>query len=363
MLRIKEEGYGMQSRKRRGSFLILIISVLFGILFSGCGQKTEQSYLAAGMKQIEEMDYDAALASLEAALLAGENERQVERGMGIACMGKTDYEAAIEHFLTSLSLSNGIVIEMDYDINYYMAAAYQKIGKFEEAEAVYTAILAMREDMDAYYLRGIARLAQDRYVDAKEDFDTAVRLEPNNYSRLVQIYEVLYTNGYKEPGLEYLQTALSERSSKMSAFDKGVIHYYLGNYEQAQVFLEEAKADGRADSYLYLGMAYEATGDHNYAITNVYTAYLQNHEGNAPLYNQLGLCYMKQGNYSAALEAFQQAMQIPDNGMMQTLRFNEIIVYEYLGEFTQAEVLLDNYLKNYPDDEEARREYDFLSTR
>ena len=72
---------------------------------------------------------------------------------------------------------------------------------------------------------------------------------------------------------------------------------------------------------------------------------------------------MKQGEYESALAAFQNAMQIPDNGMMQTLRFNEIIAYEYLGEFTQAAVLLDNYLKNYPDDETAQREYGFLSTR
>lgn len=279
-------------------------------------------------------------------------------------MGLTDYEGAIGNLLACLALSNGIVEEMDYDVNYYLAAAYQKTGRYAEAESVYDAILAMRpKDTDAYYLRGNARLSQENYQTAKEDFDKVVELEPANYSRLIQIYEVLAADGYKELGMAYLETALSERTDKMSAFDKGCINYYLGNFEQAQVLLEQAKDNGGADAYLYLGMAYEATGDYNYAITNVYTSYLNRNEGNAEIYNQLGLCYMKQEDYALALEAFQNALQVPDNGMMQTLLFNEVVAYEYLGEYTQAAVLLDNYLKTYPDDEVAVREYGFLSTR
>ena len=188
-------------------------------------------------------------------------------------------------------------------------------------------------------------------------------MAPNDFSRLIQVYEVLAAEGYDQLGREYLETALEQRSDKMAAYDKGRIYYYLGNYEQAQVLLEQAKDSGGADSYLYLGLAYEATGDYNYAITNVYTSYLNKGEGNAEIYNQLGLCYLKQEEYSSALEAFQNAMQMEDNSMMQVLRFNEIVAYEYLGEYTQAAVLLDNYLKTYPDDEQAKREYSFLSTR
>ncbi len=346
------------------SFILtsMCICLIFG--FSGCGKGSVNPGVAEGMQYITDMDYSAALSSFETARTNGEEERLITRGMGIACMGLTDYEGAIENFLACLALSDGMVEDMDYDVNYYLAAAYQKAGRYSEAEAVYDAILALKSDeTDAYFLRGNARLSQGQYEAAKEDFDKVVELEPANYSRLIQVYEVLSAEGYKEPGLLYLEAALSERSDRMSAFDKGCINYYLGNYEQAQVFLEEAKEDGGADAYLYLGMAYEATGDYNYAITNVYTSYLNRNEGNAEIYNQLGLCYMKQEDYASALSAFQSAMQIPENGMMQTLQFNEIIAYEYVGEYTQAAVLLENYLKIYPDDEAAKREYGFLSTR
>ena len=56
-------------------------------------------------------------------------------------------------------------------------------------------------------------------------------------------------------------------------------------------------------------------------------------------------------------------MNIEDNGMMQTLKFNEIVTYEYMRDYKTAAALMSSYLKDYPDDETARREYDFLQTR
>lgn len=351
-------------KKRKNSYITILAVMAAAVSLAGCGKNSANPALEEGMQYIADMDYNAALASFETARANGEDERLIARGMGIASIGLTDYEGAAEQLLYCLSLSDGTVTDLDYDVNYYLAAAYQKAGRYGEAEAVYDAILALRpEEADAFYLRGNARLCQGQYQTAKEDFDKVIELEPANYSRLIQVYEVLVTAGYKEPGQQYLTAALAERSEKMSDFDKGLINYYLGNYEQAQVLLEKARESGGADAFLYLGMSYEATGDYNYAITNVYTSYLSKNEGNAELYNQLGLCYMKQEDYVSALAAFQNAMKIQDNGMMQTLQFNEIIAYEYLGEYTQATVLLDNYLKTYPDDAAARREYGFLSTR
>jgi len=96
--------------------------------------------------------------------------------------------------------------------------------------------------------------------------------------------------------------------------------------------LEEARGEGSADSCLYLGRAYEATGDYNYA-ANVYNSYLEKNEGNAEMYNQLGLCEMAKGDYNKALEAFQAGMKLGNGAMMQTLAFNEIAAYEYLGQY------------------------------
>ena len=56
-------------------------------------------------------------------------------------------------------------------------------------------------------------------------------------------------------------------------------------------------------------------------------------------------------------------MALGDAAVMQSLSFNEIVAYEYLGEYQKAEVLMTGYLKSYPDDEAALREQIFLATR
>ena len=61
--------------------------------------------------------------------------------------------------------------------------------------------------------------------------------------------------------------------------------------------------------------------------------------------------------------AFQRALKIEPNNILQNLKYNEIIAYEYAGEFNKAKVLRESYLKLYPDHPEALREYEFLKTR
>lgn len=347
-------------------YMGILAMLCTGFLFTACGAKTQITETDKGMQAIADMNYEEAFACFDAAEEKGEDKRLIARGRGIASMGITDYEGAITCLQECLSLSRGVVEEMDVDVNFYLAAAYQKNNQYEEALTIYNAILALYPDnTDAYFLRGYVELVLDNYEAARADFDKVVSLEPENYDRLIKVYEVLRDNSYREWGEEYLNQALTERSEKMSTFERGRINYYLQNYEMAQLDLEEAKkaSPGDAQVYLYLGMAYEATGDYNYAITNVYTAYLSQKEGTAALYNQLGLCYLKQEQYEAALKAFQSAMQISDNDMMQTLSFNEIVAYEYMGDYQQAATLLQNYLATYPDDEKAKREYGFLSTR
>jgi tetratricopeptide (TPR) repeat protein len=255
------------------------------------------------------------------------------------------------------------VQDVDFDVNYYLATAYLKMGNPAKAESTFDAILGLRKnEMDAYYLRGVARLEQDNYTGAKEDFDVVIDKYPKDCDKLIDIVDALNQNGYGEIGKDYLNNMLTDYGNRLSDYDLGRVYYYLGEYAQACRYLETAKGEGSADACLYLGKSYEATGDYNYAIS-VYNDYLVKDTTNASVYNQMGLCKIKMSDYQGALEAFQSAMQIEDNGMMQTLAFNEIVAYEHLGEFKQASVLMENYVRTYPDDSEAAREYEFLKTR
>lgn len=340
--------------------MLLLCVAIVGIL-TGCGSSNEKT--KSGMQLIESLDYEGALAQFDEAAIANENARLIARGRGIAYMHMTDYEQAITCFQEALAGSNGLIQDVDFDLNYYLAAAYTKNGQYTEAKETYDAILALRpQEEDAYFLRGSVLLAMSDFENAKADFDKVIAMDAKNYDRMIEIFEVLQTYGYKEVGQTYLQDALTAGGTQMKAYDKGRIYYYLGEYQQAYIALEEARQDGNAESYIYLGKAYEATGDYNYA-SSVYNSYLSKDPNNAMVYNQLGLCEMAKQEYQKALEAFQAGMQVEGNSMMQVLSFNEVVAYEYLGEYKKAAVLLDNYLKLYPDDEQAKREQEFLATR
>ena len=329
-------------------------------MLTGCGSDTTK--ITEGMQLVETLDYQGALNAFDEAEAQKEDSRLIARGRGIASMGLTEYDQAVEYFTQALELSDGWVQNVDYDMNYYLAAAYTKNGQPAEAKKVYDAILGLKpEEKDAYFLRGSAELELGDYESAKADFDQAISMDPKNYDRLIEIYEALAAHGYREVGQEYLQNVL-DTAKQLDAYDSGRIYYYLGEYQKAYLALDEARDKGGADSYLYLGRAYAATGDYNYA-SSVYNNYLSKQGPNAEIYNELGLCEMAKKEYQNALAAFQAGKQIEGNSLMQTLCFNEIVAYEYLEDYQQAEILMNAYLQNYPDDQTAIREQQFLSTR
>ena len=149
--------------KKSIRFLTAVLPVM--LMLSGCGLQDKNENIKAGMTAIEALDYDGALESFAAAREAGEDESLLVRGEGIAYMGKTEYEAAVNSFVTALSLSDGRVGSMDYDMNYYLATAYYKQGMAEEVLGVYNAIIAMKpEEREAYYLRGVIETEKGCYV-------------------------------------------------------------------------------------------------------------------------------------------------------------------------------------------------------
>lgn len=346
----------------KGSMRAALAAALAGcMVLSGCGSTEENT--ALGMEALKALDYQSAISYFDSARAAGESGKELARAEGIAYLGMTQYSAAALCFLEALGYSDGWVEDVDYDINFYLAAAYTKEGRIREAEEIYTSILALQpQNVDALFLRGNARMGLDNFTAAKEDFDRVIAMDGKNFDRLIQIYEVLHSCGYKEAGQTYLRAAMDAGGEQMSAYDKGRIYFYLEEYQSAYLALETAKDQGGAEASLYLGKSYEATGDYNYA-ASVYNNYLAKDTSDARIYNQLGLCEMARGDYRAALSAFQTGMQIEGNEVMQSLLFNEAVAYEYLHDYRQAAVLMESYLKTYPDDQVAQREYNFLSTR
>lgn len=343
---------------------IMIAVIMFGLMafLNGCNTNKSTENIKQGFEAITALKYEEALNCFYVATEAKENPQQIARGQGIAYLGLAKYQEAIEQFLNALSYSDEFVDDFDFDTNYYLATAYFKNGQTADAGAVYSAILNLRDDKEAHYLRGIVYLEEDRIVDAKTDFDIALSKASGDYDMRINIANALIEKGYEEEGKAYLQAALGSNEKKISDYDKGRLYYHMGDYENARNCLEAAKGNKNAETVLLLGQTYEKLGDYNYA-ASVYSNYLTENPNHVIIFNRLGMCKLQAGDAKSALNYFEQALALEDSSMTQILKFNQIVAYEYLGEFDQANVLMKNYLQIYPDDQEALREYEFLKSR
>ena len=339
-----------------------LAAVILCAMISCCGCSS-----FSGQKNLENHDYESALASFSQAQKAGESARLLYRGMGIADLKMANYAEAAKALEQSLAASWGIVDAMDFDTNYYLAEALSGEGDYTGAIQVYSAILNLHEDeRNAYYLRGVTELKNGDYDSASADFTKTIALAPKDYDRIIMIYQALADYGHQDEGTAILQTAMSQGSSSMTNFEKGQISYYLGNNADAQNYLEGARSEkGNSDNaavILLLGQTGEKQQDYNYAVS-VYKSFLQDNPKHADVYNRLGICEMKMGSYEAAIADFETGLALKDVSVNQALLRNEMTAYEYAGNFEQAKTLMETYSKTYPEDQQAAREKIFLSTR
>lgn len=342
------------------SFIVILsLSVL-----TGCGSTTKiKGDTLAALEQIEELEYELALETLDGAEEKGEDARQIARARGIANFGLTNYEEARDYFLETLTYSDWRVDDVDFDVNYYLADTYERLGDYEMATETLSAILGLKEkDMLAHYKRGADYLLIGKYDEAQADFARALEIAPDDYDLRIEVAGRLSENGYDEIGRQYLEDFLEEKEKRLSDFEKGRIYFYMNEYELAKSYFEEARDDDDQSTVLFLGKTYEMLGDFNYA-TSTYQNYLTKHPEAAFIYNQLGLARIQSGDFEGAREAFSTAKNLGNTGIEQTLAFNEMVASEYTGNFEQAKGLIVSYLKKYPDDEDAVREQIFLSTR
>ncbi len=346
---------------KAGTALRAALALCVCAILSGCGSGSDN--LKTAYECLGNLDYAGAMNALAGAEEAGEDAREIARARGIACIGQADYSGAADYLKQSLDSGTGYPDRMDVDTNYYLAAAYNYMGDYAAAEDRYNAIIGFCDDTESYLLRASVRLKQSNFEGAVSDFNVVISRKPNDYDTVIEIYEMLTAIGYRDAGMEYIKAAISGDTGKMTDSEKGRMYYYMGDYTQAAAFLESARnAEGSVTSSLFLGRTYEAMGEYNYA-ANVYESYIGTKGASAELYDQLGLCRLKLGEYEAALEAFKAGKEADDGTFAKSLDYNLAVAYEYISDFDKAYDLLQEYAARYPDDADAARELLFLQSR
>ena len=338
-----------------------MIPVALSLLLTGCA-KAETADVTA-TNAISSGDYETAEQVTDSYIAATGGDKYTYRAKGIALLGKGEYDKAADALITALQCSNGIVVNADSDISYYLAVAQYKSGDLDAAKETADAILGIwPKDDRAYFMRGKILLAMGDREGALSDFDSTINLAPTNYDRYVGIYEELHARGYDSEASSYLEKAISA-GNKLSDYNKGVLEYYLGSYTDARGDLENARKKGSDENLiLYLGKTYEALGDEGYAMS-LYEEFIRENPSAGRIYEQLATCRLEKGDNEGALEIIEIGLSLGNGEGVQGLMFDRVVAYERLYDFSSANKSMDEYLELYPDDEVALREKVFLSSR
>ncbi len=334
------------------------------LLFAGCGgnKETDQCY-RDGIKALEQEKYDTALICFEQLIEEGELLPEAYRGYGMAWMKKGMYPEAIAAFSRSLNNLEGNHPKFKEDVMFYLAQMRILTGELDKALAVYGDMLNENdENVQAFFLRGKVYMEKKDFEKAEKDFDRALR-GCEDYDLYINIYQLYANIGMASKGDKYLTMALElEPESAEDYYQRGRIYENQGFYLEAKAALLTSIQLGFEDAMLLLGRIYLKLEDSSSA-RKMYTDYLKQSDKKAIAYNGLAQCDIYDGNYDNALENIKKGLDVGGDSEIQGLLYNEIVAYEYKKEFQIAKEKMALYLEKYPDDEDAVRENEFLSTR
>ena len=292
----------------------------------------------------------------------GKEQQEEYKQQGIVAMASGEYEQALELFQQALDLSGGSVGTQEIDICYYKAAALYRAGRAQEAVEVYDALTQYDDkNADACFLRGSIYAGQRDLESALEDYRQAVERDDENYDLYIGIYENLNALGYQEEAAEFLNMALEiEGDSAYNCLNRGRIYIILGQYDAAEKALLKAVDKKEDEARVYLAQIYTLQQDTDSAKEMV-DAYLNSRNISSEGLTLLGNMAMDAQNYSQALEYYQQGLACAEVTNSQELRKNEIAAMERCGQLEEAQAKLAEYLQDYPGDQVALQEQQFLT--
>lgn len=292
-----------------------------------------------------------------------ENE-QAYRQLGINKINEGEYEEAVKMFQKALDQSVAVIGELEIDICYYKAAAQYKGGDLEGALKTYTALIDYdKKNADARYLRGTLYLENGQPKEAQKDYQEALKLNGNQGALYNKIGENLRNAGYEKEASSILKQGLEVKGEAAADYrEKGYTYYLLGQYDNARTYLDKAINMEDQEAIFYLAKLHEMQGNKEQA-NQLYETYIRKNGSDTETLNALGCAQMEAGNYPQALTFFQTALKNEKPANEQELRRNEIAALEYSLDFAQAKKKMESYLEDYPEDEAAVREYEFLKSR
>lgn len=158
-----------------------------------------------------------------------------------------------------------------------------------------------------------------------------------------------------------------------------------GDFEKAATVFEQAAKEAETEgerapeAYWGMGMACYALEDYEGTRQNLQKALDEGGLETPIIYNLIGVSSMKLEDYDTALAAFDKGTGLPESGVVsrgskeeetadyseviREMKFNRVVCLEKKLDWENAKAAMAEYASLYPDDANAQKEAEFLSTR
>jgi tetratricopeptide (TPR) repeat protein len=312
-------------------------------------------------------------------------ERLREAGIRYYRMGW--YDDADECFSLALKQKEAFSLRSDKDIYYYLADGEMKRDNYANAIVYYDKLINLGEEGKDLY--GNLGLCYHEIGKDKECYDSLKKAAAASDADTEIIYTLMVTcqnlgyfdevQKYADEGYKLVKKTLSTESKELMTKDVkksgkvsskvlrelreyGTFAYLSGEYTVAYTCYDILMKQGHTDVTPYVACCLADKGEYEEAL-DMLLDYTASNETNALCDAKIVYCYMQLGKYKEALSLVDKAMSYEGQGALKELLYEKGVALEYTGDFNGAYECFREYVGKYPDDEKAKREYDFLLTR
>ena len=226
-----------------------------------------------------------------------------------------------------------------------------RVRRYEESVAAFDKAIALNPDFyQAYYARGFAFGAQEKYQLAFESFEQAIQIEPQFYQAWREQALYLHQLDKNQEALAAIDRAIALEPQDWILYQyRSAILLQLIRYQEAIAASDRAIAlnPEHPDSYLRRAVAYMQLEQYDAALADLDRAIALNPE-NAQVYYWRGIAYRDLKESEKAIAAFERAIQI--NPEFYFSYFSKAWVYSDLKQYDKALVNYAQAVKINPKD-------------
>lgn len=275
--------------------------------------------------------FDKALADLDKAISIDPNNSAFHATRGWIYCHQKRYREAIAACTKSISMYDG------YSPAYISRArAHNALGNYWSAIADCTKAIELypNEDSRYYSVRGYAFLQEGKYPEAISDFNTALKIEPDNLSALIYRGQALIDYGDNRAAVSTLNEAIRlDPEEPYSYTCRALAYMKLNNDSRALEDVNKALTldPGNANASRLRGIYYlEKEGDYQKAIVDLGRS-LKADPSSTTCNANMARAYMKLKLYDKAVEHWNNVIKLsPYDGSAYSGRG---LAYGALGQF------------------------------